>query len=154
MLANAAQTKFETEISITKDKRGNMSLKKVGFFKELGLSGKHGPSLKDYISDTPHTYEKKIVHYLQNGHALIGSPGVTRDVLSHHPNPIGDPSLITDGVWLWRADLEYYVRAYHCQLPEAFIQHMQAQNWQVPPETEIDFHELELRLLREEQNGQ
>ncbi|MFD8426770.1 hypothetical protein [Streptomyces coelicoflavus] len=35
----------------------------------------------------------------------------------------GAGSLLTDGSWLWRDDLAYYVAAYHLALPEAFRAH-------------------------------
>ena len=39
---------------------------------------------------------------------------------------------MTDGHWAWPDDLPAYVQKYHLALPEQFVQHARANNWQVP----------------------
>jgi hypothetical protein len=50
--------------------------------------------------------------------------------------------LFTDGEYLWRVDLAYYVEKYHLQLPDDFLTHMKSRNWLPPCEEEINLQLL------------
>ena len=123
-----------------------VELKRVGNFKELEYGDRKGPSLKDCIAATPQEFEQQIISYLKNGLCLAASAGVARDVLAQKRKIIGVPDDLTDGVWGWYGDLEYYVRVYHCRLPEEFVLHMKSRNWQPPRKDEVDIQELSRRL--------
>ncbi|MFF4472979.1 hypothetical protein ACFYZ3_25845 [Streptomyces sp. NPDC001599] len=48
--------------------------------------------------------------------------GAQADVLdAEGPILVSAGSLLTDGVWLWREDLAYYVATYHLALPGDFL---------------------------------
>lgn len=119
-----------------------IQLKKVGNFEELDYGDKKGPSLQECIAQTPQEFEALIIYYLKNGLLLAASAGVARDVLAKTREIIAVPDVLTDGVWMWHGDLEYYVRVYHCRVPEEFVLHMKTRNWQPPREDEVDIHEL------------
>ncbi|HEV2369417.1 MAG TPA: hypothetical protein VGR90_06045, partial [Acidimicrobiales bacterium] len=73
--------------------------------------------------------------YLRAGHEEESVLAVTTDVLDEHerPHAIGPLAFLTDGSWSWPSDLAYYVDMYDCAVPEAFIDHMSALGWRVPP---------------------
>ena len=57
---------------------------------------------------------------------------------------IGSPDDITDGTWIWPADLVYYVENYDLQLDEEFIKHMAKQSWSVPEDLIIDEDDIDV----------
>lgn len=113
-------------------------LKQVGNFQEIRHGDRQGPSLRECIASTPQPYEKQIIHYLQNGLILAACAGPATDVLSPIKKLIDAPHVFTDGAWQWYGDLAYYVREYHCRIPDEFLQHMQARNWLPPQQSEIN----------------
>lgn len=112
-------------------------LQPVGFFRELAHGDPHGPSLKDNIADLPQEHEAEIVHYLQHGILYIATPGIAYDVLSKTARPSTAPHMLTDGTWVWPADLAYYVYQYHCRLPSVFIDDMRSHNWRLPEDASM-----------------
>src|SRR5262249_54299803 len=60
-------------------------------------------------------------------------------VLQNPQSEICSLVLLTDGEWIWPNDLRYYVRVYHCQIPEEFVLHMLSHNWFVPHSDELDW---------------
>ncbi|MFD7685296.1 hypothetical protein [Streptomyces sp. NPDC059781] len=48
------------------------------------------------------------------------------------PNMTGIGSLITDGTWLWREDLPYYIARYHVSLPDRFLERVRSLNYVAP----------------------
>ena len=110
---------------------------RVGFFRELRHGDPEGESLREAIQPSPRPNEARIVGYLRAGKMLVGTMGVTRDVLVDKGPIVGSPHVLTDGVYAWAADLAYYVERYHARVPEQLVNHMAANNWQVPSVVEI-----------------
>ena len=100
-----------------------MKLRRLGFFRELRHGDPDGPSLRESIG-AQRADEELIARYLEQGHVLIGCPGVVGDVLSNDPAPVAAMHILTDGTWVWPGDLPCYVRKYHVALPEAFVEHV------------------------------
>ncbi|OSP38959.1 hypothetical protein B7767_34455 [Streptomyces sp. 13-12-16] len=48
------------------------------------------------------------------------------------PNMTGIGSLITDGTWLWREDLSYYIAKYHVSLPNDFLERIRSLDYTAP----------------------
>ena len=70
---------------------------------------------------------------------------MTEDVIKPEKGNAGVASEYTDGTWLWRGDLSYYVRNYKLKLPEEFIDDMIRNNWKVPVTTDsLDSDSLEI----------
>jgi hypothetical protein len=113
---------------------------KVGFFRELPHGDNAGPSLQEMGGSLPYPDQVNILSYLKSGKEFITCLGLTSDVLNPSSEMIA-PHVLTDGVWAWSLDLEYYVRKYYVQLPELFLHHMRENEWQVP---DIDEQTLEL----------
>lgn len=120
-----------------------MKLKTVGFFRELRHGEENGSSLIENIDDKPKAYENKLIEYLQNGILFIFSPCTVTDVLSKEDVIIGRPDVLTDGVWAWSGDLAYYIKKYHVNLSDDFINHVKCNNWKVPDEATVNLDDLE-----------
>ena len=108
------------------------ALTRVGFFRELhsepGL-----PSIREFVRSSPHPDESRIVAYLDAGKCLAGCGGAQFDVLDPFSKRVTSPDMVTDGVWLWPGELDYYVGVHHVELPAAFVTHMRMNGWAVPP---------------------
>jgi hypothetical protein len=109
-----------------------MTLRLVGFFKELGSGEYYHASIRQSVQADPARGERLVIDYLEHGHVLIDVPETSTDVISGGRRIIGASSLLTDGTWLWRRDLPYYVGTYHLSLPEDFLQHLQNGEFKVP----------------------
>ena len=69
---------------------------------------------------------------------------VVKDIICPEKGVIGSPDDITDGTWIWPADLVYYVENYDLQLDEEFIKHMAKQSWSVPEDLIIDEDDIDV----------
>jgi hypothetical protein len=108
-----------------------MAFKRVGFFRELYDDEPDAPSIREAVRATAHPDESRIVAYLKAGVGLAGVGKYVGDVLNPDSRFAVSPSLLTDGVWLWRADLPYYVATYHVELPDEFVAHMRRNGWAI-----------------------
>jgi hypothetical protein len=115
-----------------------MSLRKVGFFKELPHGESDGPALHESIDASPQEDEDRIVRYLVDGNVLATSPMTTTDVLAPTTRVIGTLQIKTDGTWEWPSDLAYYVEVHHVRLPPEFVHHMAMRGWEPLPMSERD----------------
>jgi hypothetical protein len=111
---------------------GAMAFKHVGFFRELYDDEPRLPSIREAIRPSPHPDEARIIAYLKAGVGLAGVGKYVGDVLNPAARFAISPGLETDGVWLWRADLPYYVATYHVELPDEFVANMRQNGWSVP----------------------
>lgn len=121
-----------------------MKLKRLGFYKELRHGDKLGMSLIKAIRNYPSEIEDKIVEYLENGVVFCVTPELVFDILDETKGVITNLELLTDGVWVWYSDLAYYVKNYHVELDEEFIQYVQNKKWIMPDEKEFDLLKLSL----------
>lgn len=67
------------------------------------------------------------------------------------PDLPGIGSMYTDGTWIWREDLRYYLATYHVALPDDFVKHIRALDYTAPavPESrlvDIARHDLGLSM--------
>lgn len=120
-----------------------MILKKVGYYMELPYGDSTDPSIIDNIG-AQILYKDEICNYLQNGIKLAACAGVVRDVICPEKGVIGSPDSLSDGIWIWHADLLYYVKEYGLKLNEEFVEHMKHNSWQVPKEVNFDFDNIEV----------
>ncbi|MFB9661294.1 hypothetical protein ACFQS3_01090 [Glycomyces mayteni] len=106
----------------------------VGFFAELDPNSSFSQgSIHDVVSETAQPDEGLIAEYLEHGHPLVDFTETTQDVIDGRGEIIGGSSLASDNTWIWRIDLPHYVRKYHLRLPAAFVDHVRAQGFSVPP---------------------
>jgi hypothetical protein len=118
-----------------------IELHRTGFFREMPHGIAADPSLAEARNPTASHHEDRIAEYLEAGHVYMATPGVTHDALDP-ATQIGPPHLVTDGRFIWPADLAYYVRTYHVRLDGELLEHMMASGWEVPDE--LDLAELAL----------
>jgi len=116
-------------------------LLRVGFFAELDHGGPDGDSLRASRNESPQPHEARIVAYLRSAPVLVEEADSVADVLDPDGEWIGPPSIHTDGVWAWPADLAYYVEHYHVTLPTPFVEHVVDQGYQVGA---VDLDNVEL----------
>jgi hypothetical protein len=73
------------------------------------------------------------VAYLRAGHVLIDMMDIQDDVIDPSAEQVmNGSSVATDGDWLWREDLAYYVRRHNVDLPGEFLALIRGRNYQVP----------------------
>lgn len=101
-----------------------MSIKILGFYEEFWPTGtgKTDGSIREFLTDEPGTMEEEAAEYLRRGHEIFSSMGVAEDVLGSGEVVLGGGSVYTDGEWIWRRDLEFYLLRYHLRLPEEFTE--------------------------------
>jgi hypothetical protein len=121
----------------------------VGFFRELYDDEPDSPSIHEAVRSEPHPDADRIVAYLRQGVALAGVGKYVGDVLNPESKFCVSPGLVTDGVWLWRRDLPYYVATYHVALPEEFSAHMKQNGWRVTSMSDAEVSRLGKQLYRE-----
>jgi|UniRef100_A0AAU3I3A7 hypothetical protein len=117
-------------------------IRTVGFFSELGpgwglpLDG----LLRESVGPAGEPDEAEIIGYLGRGAGIWAEMSAGPDVLDPQaPVLSGVGSLFTDGTWLWRRDLPYYLGTYHVSLPRDFLTHVRKARYRVPavPETRL-----------------
>ncbi|MET8662832.1 hypothetical protein ABZV87_00700 [Streptomyces tendae] len=100
------------------------TVRAVGFFDELspGWGFPTEGAIKDAVRSSADADEHRLVEYLRRGAGIWSEMGAQADVLDPEgPVLVSAGSLLTDGVWLWRDDLAYYVDRYHLALPGDFV---------------------------------
>ena len=109
-------------------------MKTVGFFRELGPNPAdvYAESIHGCLGPKPLTDAAQVVEYLRHGHGLIDVMGAELDIFGSGRHLVGGASVLTDGEWLWRDDLRFYVANYGLRLPEEFIVRIRQHNYQVP----------------------
>lgn len=120
-----------------------MILKRQGYFKEMQCGEDTDPSIFDFIHKSK-LNKDKIVKYLQSGIVLAACGSVVEDIINPQNGIIGTPDDLTDGTWMWPADLSYYVERYDLKLDEEFLDHMSKNSWKVPTDVVIDENDLEV----------
>lgn len=121
-------------------------MKALGFFKEfeVGKNDASDRSMIDVLRVAPGWREDEVVSYLESGIPLVDIMESTVNALGGAAHIRGGSSIMTDGTWVWRLDLAYYVRNYHLQLDEDFLMHASGAGFRIKePDRET------LRLLAE-----
>ncbi|MFD3730577.1 hypothetical protein [Streptomyces sp. NPDC058632] len=125
-------------------------IRPVGFFSELspGWGLLESGSIKDAVRSSGEPDEKGIVSYLMNGTGIWSEMSAGPDVLDPDgPLLPGIGSLHTDGEWIWRGDLSYYVATHHISLPVEFVTHIRNANHSPPEVTENRLTEIAMTDL-------
>ncbi len=107
-----------------------MTLRRVGFFRELHPDDPGLPSVHAAIRDEGHPDEGRIVAYLEAGVCVAACGGVQFDVVEPSSGHVTSPDMVSDGDWLWPGELAYYVSRYHVALPAEFTNSLRRKAWQ------------------------
>jgi len=125
-----------------------MKVTPVGYFRELRHGMSNGPSLRGAVAKGEYTADKTtLLAYLRAGLVYVASPGVGTDVLDETGKKIsGQIHALTDGRWMWPADLAYYVETYDVALPDQFLLDLRRHEWRHPEVSEIDVRQIEVQM--------
>jgi hypothetical protein len=100
------------------------------------------PSLRDYIGPEGQENEDKIASYLESAASYSGVGKIVGDLLDPNAPAVLFPGRRTDGLYVWPAELAYYVRKYHVRVPRELADRMASLNWRPPTADEIDWKRL------------
>ncbi|MFD1830315.1 contact-dependent growth inhibition system immunity protein [Streptomyces desertarenae] len=98
-------------------------MKILGFYEEFWPTSAGTPdgSIREFLADDPGVLEEEAADYLRGGREVFASMGVTEDILGSGEIILGGGSVHTDGEWIWRGDLGFYLLKYHLRLPGDFV---------------------------------
>ncbi|KOG29089.1 hypothetical protein [Streptomyces resistomycificus] len=123
-------------------------MKIADHFQELwspSLGASRG-SVRDSLAGSSYDDEREIVQYLLSGHDLFNIMGSSDDVLGSGRTIMGGDSVYSDGEWVWRGDLCFYVRTYHVTLPPEFLERIRAFDYVMPTEDLPSLMEIARKL--------
>ncbi|MFJ6370808.1 hypothetical protein ACIQK5_21860 [Streptomyces virginiae] len=106
----------------------------VGFYREMQPEpqGVFRESIRDKVrSEAPYP-TAEIKKYLESGYPVFDIMETTRDVIGGLFTVAGGSSLMSDGRFVWRADLPEYVDAYNLDLPGEFLSFAAEHEFSVP----------------------
>jgi hypothetical protein len=106
-----------------------MPLQAVGFFRESRYGSLNGPSIYPACTRKDWPDFELAAEYLRGGSTVVASGVMVDDMLEPRNKRVAPLAIVTDGVWVWPAELAYYVKTYRCELPEAFVDHMRRSGW-------------------------
>lgn len=124
-----------------------MTVRNLGFFKEFPHGDVEGPSLVECVAKGDTRIQGLIADYLEGGATLATTAQRVFDVMSKERCDAGPLAIITDGTWMWPADLAYYVRRYNISLPETFIDHARSLDWVAPDLSPADLLSIEEEMF-------
>ncbi|HEX8632049.1 MAG TPA: hypothetical protein VF755_28145 [Catenuloplanes sp.] len=80
-----------------------------------------------------------VVAYLNSGPRIIDMMDVADDVFDPSRQILNGSSIHTDGAWLWREDLAYYLKRHRVAVPDDLLALIRERTYVVPP---LDEHAL------------
>ncbi|MFI5935189.1 hypothetical protein [Actinoplanes sp. NPDC051494] len=96
------------------------------------------PSIHDNVGEEPLPDVEQVLAYLRASYQLISAISADRDVFDPSRTVMGGDSIMTDGDWMWRYDLPYYVSRHHVTLPAEFLALIRERGYVVPDVDEAD----------------
>jgi hypothetical protein len=123
------------------------SFKFIDIFEEQDSDKDKKLKLMNHTQTNPLNEKPEIVSYLKNGQMVMFCPDIVFDVLNDNEEYIGNSSVFTDGVYLWRDYLIGYFEKYNLLLPSDFIYHAKKKLWVSPTLTLEKEKELLLEVF-------
>lgn len=126
-------------------------MRTLGLFRELDSRRPDvfRESLVEAVQSSPGEHEDKIAIYLDSGVPVVDIMESTPDVIGGEAYVSGGSSVLTDGIWVWRQDLSYYVRNYHLALDRDFLTHVVEVDFSIPELDQSSLLALADAVLRE-----
>ncbi|MFJ3205892.1 hypothetical protein [Streptomyces sp. NPDC086989] len=109
-------------------------MKILGLCEELwsAQSGAAKTNLRDLAREAGEDDEAALIGYLDGGYEILSFMGSVNDLLGSDERILGGDNILTDGEWMWRGDLWFYVDTYHVSLPDEFLQKVRSRNYVMP----------------------
>ncbi|MFI7357299.1 hypothetical protein ACIBTP_25600 [Streptomyces avidinii] len=109
-------------------------MKILGFCKELwsAKASESEESLRDLARESGEPDESALLEYLDGGYEILSFMGSVNDALGSDERILGGDNILTDGKWVWRGDLWFYVTTYHISLPDEFLQQVRSRRYVMP----------------------
>ena len=110
-------------------------MQSLGFFVELGMADPDGgrASIMEATRVHPDEDKGRMLEYLSSGYRMLDIMEGGRDVVNDSAEPISDTaSILFDGAWYWRRDLQVYYERYDVALPDEFVDHVRRNAYRVP----------------------
>jgi len=104
-------------------------------------------SIHEVIQNQASANEMRIAAYLSHGTGLMSAEELVRDVLDPEQPVIGTLTLMTDGEWIWPADLAHYVGKYHVKIHDGLLQHMEDNGWECPKPTLAELAAMQRSIM-------
>jgi hypothetical protein len=124
-----------------------MDIVNLGFFREFPHGDPNGESIKPCLAKGDAAVKDLVAGYLEQGSTLAATAQRVFDVLDENKPDAGALAMITDGAWIWPADLPYYVRKYNISLPVKFVEHAKRSNWKPAEVSHQDLVDIENALF-------
>ena len=101
-------------------------MKVIGLIAELerGAQPTHLKSIHELRDGMHANNVAQVTRFLDSGITVLDVMEATQDPLDEKVFIPGGPSLMSDGEWVWRKDLSYYVERYALALDPAFIRYV------------------------------
>lgn len=117
--------------------------KTAGMFVELGAvrSPERQDSILAHVAPAPLPDVDQVLAYLKAGHGLIAMMDLQDDVIDGSRQVMNGSSIRTDGDWLWREDLAYYVERHNVAVPAEFLELIRRRDYLVPELDEVTLEE-------------
>lgn len=106
----------------------------VGFYREMdpGNPDLFRESILGKVRNQASYPKSEVMNYLESGYEIFDIMEGTSDVINGLFRVPGGSSLVSDGRFVWRADLSKYVEHYNLELPEHFISFLSENSFSLP----------------------
>jgi hypothetical protein len=103
-------------------------------FREFGRIRSDQPqdSIFDHVVEEELPDLEQVVGYLEAGHVLIHMMDIADDPFDPEQQVMNGSTVLTDGDWLWRKDLAFFVRRHHVAVPADFLALIRGRDYAVP----------------------
>lgn len=127
-------------------------MKILGLYEEFWpqVAGAAGRNVRNFVRESADPDEAEILNYLDSGYEILSFMGSVKDALGSGEKILGGDNIFTDGEWVWRGDLWFYVVTYHLALPAEFLQQVRARQYRTPDigtEERLAIHEQIRHIL-------
>ncbi|MGW5226763.1 hypothetical protein ACWEP5_17640 [Nocardia niigatensis] len=105
-------------------------LKPVGIYREMYRKVREElPLMRDSYARHPVEDRKLVAEYMKAATPVFDVPGEVSDMLDTAKTIRSGPSLMSDGVWIWRVDSIHYLENYALEIPAEFLDHVRGLNY-------------------------
>ena len=123
-------------------------LKPVGLYREMYNPGRNDglPSLSNSFTDRVIDDRERVLKYMRGAPGVFDVLDVLTDMVDGSAEIMSASSLISDGEWIWRVDSMHYLGRYGLDVPDEFLRHVRACDYE-PPASIAFTPEFEAEML-------